>query len=33
MVTFGNGKGPKILIVAGVHGNELPAPAAQKIRV
>nr|WP_223792334.1 succinylglutamate desuccinylase/aspartoacylase family protein [Methanobacterium spitsbergense] len=28
MVTFGNGKGPKILIVAGVHGNELPAPAA-----
>jgi uncharacterized protein len=28
MVTFGNGNGPKILIVAGVHGNELPAPAA-----
>lgn len=28
MVTFGNGKGPKIMIVAGVHGNELPASAA-----
>ena len=28
MVTFGNGNGPKILIVAGVHGNELPASAA-----
>ena len=28
MVTFGDGNGPKILIVAGVHGNELPAPAA-----
>ena len=25
MVTFGDGNGPKILIVAGVHGNELPA--------
>jgi uncharacterized protein len=28
MVTFGDGKGPRILIVAGVHGNELPATAA-----
>ena len=28
MVTFGDGTGPKILIVAGVYGNELPAPAA-----
>lgn len=28
MVTFGDGNGPTILIVAGVHGNELPAPAA-----
>ena len=28
MVTFGDGNGPKILIVAGVHGNELTAPAA-----
>ena len=28
MVTFGNGNGPKIIIVAGVHGNELPASAA-----
>ncbi len=28
MITFGNGSGPKILIVAGVHGNELPASAA-----
>ena len=28
MVTFGDGNGPKILIVAGVHGNELTASAA-----
>ena len=28
MITFGYGNGPKILIVAGVHGNELPAQAA-----
>ena len=28
MAVFGDGNGPKILIVAGVHGNELPAPAA-----
>jgi len=28
LVTFGDGKGPKILIVAGVHGNELSAQAA-----
>jgi uncharacterized protein len=28
IVTFGDGKGPRVLIVAGVHGNELPAPAA-----
>ncbi len=28
MAIFGDGNGPKILIVAGVHGNELPAPAA-----
>jgi len=28
MITFGDVNGPKILIVAGVHGNELPAPAA-----
>jgi len=28
MITFGNGNGPKVLIVAGVHGNELPASAA-----
>ena len=28
MVTFGDGNGPKVLIVAGVHGNELPATAA-----
>lgn len=28
MITFGYGSGPKILIVAGVHGNELPAQAA-----
>jgi uncharacterized protein len=28
MVIFGDGNGPKILIVAGVHGNELTSPAA-----
>ncbi|MCK9151515.1 succinylglutamate desuccinylase/aspartoacylase domain-containing protein [Methanobacterium alcaliphilum] len=28
MVTFGNGKGPRVLIVAGVHGNELPSQIA-----
>lgn len=28
MVTFGSGKGPKVMIVAGVHGNELPASIA-----
>jgi len=28
IVTFGDGKGPKVLIVAGVHGNELSAQAA-----
>jgi uncharacterized protein len=28
LVTFGDGNGPKVLIVAGVHGNELSAPAA-----
>jgi len=28
LVKFGNGNGPIVLIVAGVHGNELPAPAA-----
>lgn len=28
LVTFGDGKGPKVLIVAGVHGNELSAQAA-----
>ncbi len=28
MITIGNGSGPKVLIVAGVHGNELPAPIA-----
>jgi uncharacterized protein len=28
MITFGYGNGPKIFIVAGVHGNELPAQAA-----
>jgi predicted deacylase len=28
MVTFGDGNGPKVLIVAGVHGNELPATTA-----
>ena len=28
LIRFGNGNGPIVLIVAGVHGNELPAPAA-----
>lgn len=28
MITIGNGSGPKVLIVAGVHGNELPAQIA-----
>lgn len=28
MVTFGSGNGPKVMIVAGVHGNELPATIA-----
>lgn len=28
LVTFGDGKGPKLLIVAGVHGNELSSQAA-----
>ena len=28
MVTFSNGNGPKVMIVAGVHGNELPATIA-----
>ncbi|MGB9938157.1 MAG: pseudomurein-binding repeat-containing protein [Methanobacterium sp.] len=28
MVTFGDGTGPKVLISAGVHGNELPAQIA-----
>mgnify|MGYP001216100914 CR=1 FL=1 len=28
LITFGNGKGPKVLIVAGIHGNELSAQAA-----
>ncbi len=28
MVTFGNGSGPRVMIVAGVHGNELPAQIA-----
>jgi predicted deacylase len=28
MVTFGDGSGPKVMIVAGVHGNELPAVIA-----
>ena len=25
MLTFGNGTGPKVMIIAGIHGNELPA--------
>jgi predicted deacylase len=28
MVKFGNGNGPTVMIVAGVHGNELPATIA-----
>jgi uncharacterized protein len=28
IIKFGDGNGPRVLIVAGVHGNELPAPAA-----
>jgi len=28
MVTFGNGSHPRVMIIAGVHGNELPAPIA-----
>lgn len=28
LVTFGDGNGPRVLIVAGVHGNELPSTAA-----
>ncbi len=28
MITFGNGTGPKVMIIAGVHGNELPAQIA-----
>jgi predicted deacylase len=28
MLTFGDGTGPKVMIVAGVHGNELPAQIA-----
>ncbi|MGF7117970.1 succinylglutamate desuccinylase/aspartoacylase family protein [Methanobacterium oryzae] len=28
MVVFGNGSGPRVLIVAGVHGNELPSQIA-----
>jgi predicted deacylase len=28
MITFGDGSGPKIMITAGVHGNELPAQIA-----
>jgi hypothetical protein len=28
MITFGNGTGPKVMIVAGVHGNELPSQIA-----
>lgn len=28
MVTFGNGTGPHVMIIAGVHGNELPAQIA-----
>lgn len=28
MITFGDGNGPKVFMVAGVHGNELPAMAA-----
>lgn len=28
MITIGNGTGPRVMIVAGVHGNELPAQVA-----
>ncbi|RJS49539.1 MAG: hypothetical protein CIT03_01735 [Methanobacterium sp.] len=28
MITFGDGSGPIVMIVAGVHGNEIPAPVA-----
>jgi predicted deacylase len=28
MITFGDGSGPKVMIVAGVHGNELPSQIA-----
>ncbi|MBV1768101.1 MAG: succinylglutamate desuccinylase/aspartoacylase family protein, partial [Methanobacterium sp.] len=28
MITFGDGSGPKVMITAGVHGDELPAPIA-----
>ena len=28
MVTIGNGSGPRVMIVAGVHGNELPSQLA-----
>jgi len=28
MVTFGNGTGPKVIIIAGIHGNELPSQIA-----
>jgi len=28
MITIGNGSGPRVMIVAGVHGNELPAQIA-----
>ncbi|MGZ7119661.1 MAG: hypothetical protein ACXVH2_08125 [Methanobacterium sp.] len=28
MITFSDGSGPKVMVVAGVHGNELPAQIA-----
>ncbi|MGZ7109208.1 MAG: hypothetical protein ACXVHW_09585 [Methanobacterium sp.] len=28
MITFGNGSSPKVMIIAGTHGNELPAQIA-----
>lgn len=28
MITIGNGSGPRVMIVAGVHGNELPSQIA-----
>jgi len=28
MVVFGNGSSPRVMVIAGVHGNELPAPIA-----